>query len=634
MPKKECLVMLLCALAAPLTAANKIPLPEHPRPDLRREQWLNLNGPWAFDFDPDDKGEKAAWFQPGKHKLAQKIVVPFPWESKLSGIQRPDYRGVAWYSRTVTVPREWKGKRAWLVFGAVDWTAKVWVNGTLLGEHVGGYTPFAFDITDVAAPGQQAHIIVRADDPNSPEQPFGKQTPRWYTHTGGIWQTVYLEARGDAYLDRMQLVTDLLADRRARVDAALFLGGDTNGVAAELEVIGAGKARTLKTADGACRLRLDIADPHLWSPDDPHLYDAVVRILRSGKEVDRVHTYLGVRKVHRAGVGGRRYQYITLNGYPIYLRGALHQSFHPDGIYQYPDDATMRWDYEYAKKIGLNFLRIHIKTEIPRALYWADKLGVLIMEDQPSFGRYTPRSKAWWEGVLRETVARDFNHPSIIAWCNFNETWGIGDGGYTPDHQAWVKEMYQLTKKLDPTRLVEDNSPCRYDHVATDINSWHFYINDYHAARRHIANVVSRTFLGSPFNYAKGFKQYLEPLINSEYGGISAGLGDQDISWCFKYLTNELRKHDKICGYVYTEQSDIEWEHNGFLNYDRSEKVFGYDFWFPGFSLADCQDVFGDELERTVTWKGGSDVGKLAGQPVRVRFALRDADLFSFRFAE
>ena len=587
MPGKEIVLMLLCAMATSLPAADKIPHPEHPRPDLRREQWVNLNGPWAFDFDPGDAGEKAGWFQPDTHRLAKQIVVPFPWESKLSGIERPDYAGVAWYARTVTVPADWKGRRAWLCFGAVDWAAKVWVNGTFVGEHVGGYTPFAFDIADLAAPGQAAHIVVRADDPNSPEQPFGKQTPRWYTHTGGIWQTVHLEARGDAWLDRMQLTTSLADDHStATVEATTFCGGKLDGIGIEFDVVGQGSV-TLSPVGRTSRLALKLAKPRPWSPDDPHLYDAVVRLVRGGKPIDTVHSYVGIRELGVAKAPGRDYKYITLNGKPVYLRGALHQSFHPDGIYQYPDDATLRWDYEYAKKIGLNFLRIHIKTEIPRALYWADKLGVLIMEDQPSFGRYTERSKQWWDRVLRETVARDFNHPSIFAWCNFNETWGIGDGGYTPEHQAWVKQMYELTKRLDPTRLVEDNSPCRYDHVVTDINSWHFYINDYRRAKGHIADVVNRTFPGSPFNYAKGLTQDDAPLINSEYGGISAGLGDQDISWCFKYLTNELRKHDKVCGYVYTEQSDIEWEHNGFLNYDRSEKLYGYDFWFKGFSLAD-----------------------------------------------
>jgi len=579
-------LLAVFGVMASVSLAADVPHREHPRPDLRRDSWLNLNGTWAFDFDKQDAGEGAGWFTPGRHNFSRQIVVPFPWQSKLSGIERTDYDGVAWYSREVMVPSSWKGKRAWLVFGAVDWSAKVWVNGSLLGEHVGGYTPFAFDLTGVAGPGEKAVIVVRAEDANHAEQPAGKQH-NWYTHCGGIWQTVYLEARGATFLDNMELVTKLKNDNAAAtVSLKAMLGGNTADTSVEFEVEGVSKA-SASASGSTCTVRLELDKPKLWSPDTPHLYDIVVRILQDGEEKDRVYGYLGVREFGTAQAPGRDYAYITLNGKPIYLRGDLHQSFHPDGIYQYPDDKTLRWDYAYAKQIGINFLRIHIKTEIPRALYWADKLGVLIMEDQPNFSHYTPRSQRWWEDVMRATVARDFNHPSIFSWCNFNETWGVGHGGYTPDHQKWVAEMYHLTKQLDPTRLVEDNSPCRYDHVVTDINSWHFYINDYARAREHIANVVQETYVGSTFNYAEGCRQSNAPLINSEYGGISAGLGDQDISWCFKYLTSELRKHDKICGYVYTEQSDIEWEHNGFLNYDRTEKVYGYDYWFPGFSLAD-----------------------------------------------
>ncbi len=557
-----------------------------------REQWLNLNGQWEFEFDPKNVGEKLRWFERSGRRFSQAIVVPFPWQAKLSGIAAVDYHGVAWYAKEVVVPKKWNGKHVWLCFGAVDWYAKVWVNGKLVGDHVGGYTPFAFDITSLAPPGQAARIVVRAEDYTSREQPVGKQVG-WYTPTGGIWQTVYLEARGEAYVDSLRIIPKLLDGERA---AKLSFEVDLRGAAANCDVLVdlAGQtirlARVLKTL--SWRGEATIANPQLWSPEHPHLYDVVVRVLREGRELDCVRSYAGIREVSVARAPGREYTYIYLNGKPIYLRGALHQSFHPDGIYQYPDDATMRHDYEYAKSIGLNFLRIHIKSEIPRALYWADRLGVLIMQDQPNFLNFTSRAQKNWELTLRETIRRDFNHPSIIAWCNFNETWGIGAGGYTPDRQQWVKKMYLLTKQLDPTRLVEDNSANKRDHVCTDINSWHFYINDYQRAREAIAQVVQNTYPGSQFNYAKGYKQTNAPLINSEYGGISAGKGDQDISWCFKFLTNELRKHDKICGYVYTELTDIEWEHNGFLNYDRTEKEFGYDYWFPGFTLADlnCPD--------------------------------------------
>jgi hypothetical protein len=563
-------------------------LPEHPRPIFQRETWLNLNGPWQFDFDAEGVGETEQWHAEGKHTWQRQIVVPFPWEAKLSGIGDTKYKGVGWYSRSVRVPASWQGKRVWLCFGAVDWKARVWVNGQFVGAHVGGYTPFQFDITRHAAPGTEARITVRAEDFTAPEQPTGKQTG-WYTRTSGIWQTVYVEPRAATHLDHVRVVTrvDTGAAGTARIELTARLQGPAQGLRVEAQVGTETVQFAPPNAAGVATGRLELAKAHLWSPDDPYLYAVTYKVFAGDQEIDRVSSYLGVREISVRPAPGRDYTYICLNGKPIYLRGDLHQSFHPDGIYQYPSDALLRRDYEYAKEIGINFLRIHIKSEIPRALYWADKLGVLIMEDQPNFSRYTAVSRANWELVLRATVARDISHPSILSWCNFNETWGIGAGGYGRDRQLWVRDMYHLTKKLDPTRLVEDNSPCRYDHVVTDINSWHFYINDYARARDHIANVVKQTFPGSTFNYVDGFVQANAPLINSEYGGISAGSGDQDISWCFKYLTNELRKHDKICGYIYTEQSDIEWEHNGFLNYDRSEKVYGYDYWFPGFSLAD-----------------------------------------------
>jgi hypothetical protein len=176
-------------------------------------------------------------------------------------------------------------------------------------------------------------------------------------------------------------------------------------------------------------------------------------------------------------------------------------------------------------------------------------------------------------------LERDAGHPSIIAWCLFNETWGLGGEGYKQlrDRQQWVQAMVRLARCLDPTRPIEDNSPCLYDHIETDINSWHFYINDYAAAKAHIAEVVEKTYPGSGFNYCPGCTQNREPLLNSEYGGISAQMGDLDVSWCFHFLTNELRRHEKVCGYVYTELQDIEWERNGVYNYDRTPKEFGYD---------------------------------------------------------
>lgn len=575
---------------------SAIPWPEHPRPDFKREPWVNLNGAWGFAFDPDDVGVSREWHKRGEQDFSRRITVPYPWESRLSGIGDTDYQGVAWYARPVTLPsgEGWDGKDIWLVVGACDWEAKVWVNGQLACEHVGGYTPFDINLAPFAKPGEMANIVIRAVDRTDPQQPTGKQI-HWYTRTSGIWQTVYLEARAGRFIESVQAVPNLAT---GSMSYSVKISGDKPCRVALVSPEGAFERvkTTCRPGEGPAELTLKPNQPKAWSPDSPHLYDAHIELADEESDVslDAVHTYFGLREVSVGDAPGGDYQHIHLNGKPVYLRGALHQSFHPEAIYQYPDDAAVRRDYEIAKQFGLNFLRIHIKVPTPRELYWADRLGILIMSDMPNTWAHTDQAREWWELTMRAAIHRDFNHPSIFSWCLFNETWGLGGRGdigpYDAERQEWVKRMYHLAKRLDPTRLVEDNSPCNYDHVLTDINSWHFYINDYAKARDHIQKVVDETYPGSEFNYIGEHRQSDAPLINSEYGGISAGLGDQDISWCFKYLTNELRKHDKIGGYIYTELTDIEWEHNGFANYDRTLKEYGYDFWHPGFTPADINN--------------------------------------------
>jgi beta-galactosidase/beta-glucuronidase len=519
--------------------AADIPWPEHPRPDFQRSPWVNLNGQWGFDFDPQDAGEKEQWFAPGKHAFSKKIVVPFPWESKLSGIGDKDYKGVAWYSREVTLPNGegWKGKNAWLIVGACDWEAKVWVNGQPAGEHVGGYLPFEVNLSKFGKPGEKVIVVIRAKDVTDDQQPTGKQIG-WYTRTSGIWQTVYVEARGKAHITHFRMKPDIQlgqAQYNVRlVPESQTVQGHSVRITSPEPAFEPVKQpvrlqefrRGIKDAgtEGQVTVTVKILQPQLWSPESPKLYPVVIELLKDEETVDRVETYFGLRQITTAKAPGRDYKYIYLNGKPIYLAGALHQSFHPDGIYQYPNDAVMRSDYELCKKIGINFLRIHIKTPVPRELYWADKLGVMIMQDMPNFWNNTGQARKWYEDMLREAMTRDFNHPAIFAWVDFNESWGLDHPGpCDEERQRWVEKIHENTKRSDPTRLVEDNSPCKYDHVVTDINSWHFYINDYAEAKKHIQEVVDKTFPGSTFNYIGGRKQTDAPLMNSEYGGISAG---------------------------------------------------------------------------------------------------------------
>ena len=619
-----------------------IPRSEYPRPDFQRGtsegiDWICLNGTWEFAFDPDDTGEQDKWFTgeaTADSPWTLKIQVPYPWESLAAwgeeaqadnenylsknayltpeavtcgGIERSgNYREaprhtLGWYRKTVSVPETWNGKRTILTFGAVDWHAKVWVNGEYIGEHENGYLPFELDITDALTSGGSAVIVVRAyDAQDHSEQLAGKQIG-WYERTSGIWQTVYLEPRHATYIKQCHITPDI-DNNTATLD--ISIGGEVSAgttlnwqcvspVAATGShfsgsiTVGARSPRPRSDSqtgaeNAPLRIRIDIPEEHLhlWDVDTPHLYHVTLTLTSGESVIDRVFTYFGMRKVSIAKAPGGDYQYIYLNNRPVYLLGALNQSFNPEGVYTFLTDEAIRRDIERAKEFGFNFLRLHIKVDEPRLYYWADKLGMLFMCDIPNFGSYTAEAQARFVETLRGNIARDYNHPSIISWCNFNETWGLGGREYKemPDRQEWVREMYDLAKSLDETRLIEDNSPCLYDHVETDINSWHFYINDYEQAKEHIANVVQETYPGSAFNYAGGNVQTDAPLINSEYGGISAGAGDKDVSWCFKYLTNELRLHPKICGYIYTELQDIEWEHNGFMNYDRSIKAFGYDY--------------------------------------------------------
>ena len=602
------------------------PRPEYPRPDFQRGtsegiDWLCLNGTWEFAFDPDNTGEQNRWFSPestADSEWTLQIQVPYPWESLAAwgeekqadnanylsknayltpeevtcgGIERSgNYREAArhtigWYRRTVSVPETWSEKRTILTFGAVDWHAKVWVNGECVGEHENGYLPFELDITDALIPGKPALIVVRAyDAQDHSEQLAGKQIG-WYERTSGIWQTTYLEPRNATHIKRCHITPDI-DNSTATLD--ITIGGEVPAgttlnweCASPVEATGSTLNGSI-AVENSLKTRIDIPREHLhlWDVDTPHLYNVTLTLMSGESVIDRVFTYFGMRKVSIAKAPSGDYQYIYLNNRPVYLLGALNQSFNPEGVYTFLTDEAIRRDIERAKEFGFNFLRLHIKVDEPRLYYWADKLGMLFMCDIPNFGSYTEKAQARFEETLRGTIARDYNHPSIISWCNFNETWGLGGREYKEmtERHEWVREMYHLAKSLDDTRLIEDNSPCLYDHVETDINSWHFYINDYERAKEHIANVVEETYPGSAFNYAGGNVQGNAPLINSEYGGISAGAGDKDISWCFKYLTNELRLHPKICGYIYTELQDIEWEHNGFMNYDRSIKAFGYDY--------------------------------------------------------
>jgi len=587
-----------------------IPLPEHPRPDFERPEWVNLNGPWSFRFDSVDVGVQEGWYE-GETDFPRTITVPFSWAAPLSGLT--DEADIGWYARSITVPEDWDGQRVFLVVGAADWHTTAWLDGHELGSHRGGYTPFAFELTERVRPGEAQRLVIRVDDTPHSFKLEGKQG---YGPARGIWQTPYLEARGDVPLDALHFTPDIDAatvtvtaylPEPAPDDLTLRLIFEKGDVPEVTHVI----------PRGAEEASFDVSIPEArwWSLDDPFLYD-VEAVLGGGDRVeDRVHTYFGMRKISVMDLPGTDHRYVALNNEPVYLQMSLDQAYHPEGFYTFPSDAFMRDEILRSRRIGLNGQRIHVKVGIPRKLYWADRLGLLIMADVPnSWGEPDDEMRHEVAYAFEEMIKRDYNHPSIFAWVPFNETWGLiterdVDGetkrDYLPETQEWVVSIYEWAKTLDPTRLVEDNSPCcGRGHTATDLNSWHAYLPGW--AWEDLLNEISdSTFEGSSWNFEDGFEQGRQPNINSEFGnvwGYQGSTGDIDWSWDYHRAVNEFRRHPRIAGWLYTEHHDVVNEWNGYWRYDRSEKETGLGDLVEGMSLNDLHAPFyistGGQLSR------------------------------------
>ncbi|MBC2839539.1 glycoside hydrolase family 2 protein [Robiginitalea sp. SC105] len=624
-------ILILALSVVPAhSQTGEIPLPEHPRPDWHRPDWVNLNGTWEFTFDPKNKGMEAGWAS-GNTGFDREITVPFPWGSALSGVE--DAADIGWYRRTIRVDPTWKNRRVYLIIGASDWETTVWLDGKRVGSHQGGYVPIELELTRHLKPGEAQQLVIRADDTRRDFTLYGKQG---YGNARGIWQTVYLEARGGQYLEALRLEPDI---DRSQVAATAVLPApatDTTEVALVIATPQGPLQATITIPAGESRqsLRIDMPDARLWTLDDPYLYEVAATL-----GDDRVGTYFGMRKISVANLPGTEYPYIALNGKPVYLQLALDQSYHPEGFYTFPSDAFMREEIERSKAIGLNGIRIHIKVEVPRKLYWADKLGLLVMADLPnSWGSPDAAMQAESEYTLRRMIDRDFNHPAIFSWIVFNETWGLTrDGKYTRDTQNWVASMYYLAKSLDTTRLAEDNSICcGYGHTETDINSWHQYLPGY-KWDEHLREITENTYPGSPYHFEDGFRQGNQPLLNSECGnvwGYDGSTGDVDWSWDYHKMMNAFRTYPKVAGWLYTEHHDVVNEWNGYWRFDRSEKETGMGELVPGMGLRDLHAGIylstGQEISREVT--AGSQVevplflsdmsGRDLGGPLTLRYTL------------
>jgi len=579
----------LIALSGEPLSAQEIPLPEHPRPDFQRDMWLNLNGLWAFEFDSLDVGENEKWFE--DPQFSHLITVPFSWGSPLSGME--DHSDIAWYSREIKIPEQWKGDRVFLVLGACDWRSTLWIDGNLVGTHQGGYNQFEFDLTKFLYQGEKHLLVIRVDDTPHGFKLEGKQG---YGEAKGIWQTVFLESRGEVALSSLHITPDIdrgsvsvkaMLDAPAREDLFLSLSFPNQ------EISGIISSPKIEKKQQMVEFEVAIPNQRLWDLNDPYLYDLKVQLHNNESVYDDLSTYFGMRKISVMDLPGTEFPYVALNNKPIYLQLSLDQAYHPDGYYTYPSDEFMRDEIIRSKKIGLNGNRIHIKVEVPRKLYWADKLGLLIMADVPNFwGEPGDTARSEWEYAMREMIERDYNHPSIFSWVLFNETWGLFTGkgkerSYLPETQDWVHKMFLEAKKLDQSRLIEDNSPCNYDHVVTDLNTWHQYLPGY-GWEDFMNNVIENTFAGSDWNFIGENTQSKVPMLNSECGnvwGYQGSAGDVDWSWDYHMMMNEFRKHPLMAGWLYTEHHDVINEWNGYYKYDRSEKFTGIPDFIPDMTL-------------------------------------------------
>ncbi|ATL32392.1 PA14 domain-containing protein [Streptomyces formicae] len=522
---------------------------EYPRPQLKRDTWQNLNGSWQFAAA--EKGEKPPF---GK-QLGEKILVPYPVESQLSGIQRHEDR--MWYRRTFTVPADWqvgKGKRLRLNFGAVDWQSEVYVNGEKVAEHQGGYDKFSADVTDALKPGRTQELIVGVHDPtdaaDGANPPVGKQrldpSGIWYTPSSGIWQTVWLEPVAIDHVDSLKLTPDV---ERGRLDV------ETKGVRDGVPVTATAYAGGKKVAEARGRtgapLTLKIAKPRLWSPSDPFLYDLKVSVGR-----DRVRSYFGMRSISVEKVNGT--PRTVLNGKPVFMMATLDQGFWPDGLHTAPSDEALAYDLKMHKEMGFNSVRKHIKVEPDRWFYWADKLGLLVWQDMPSMRsdrNPSTAARAQYEHEMKQLIDEHASHPSIIMWVTFNEGWGQYDVG----------RIAAQAKSWDPTRLVNNMSGLNLgaDGGTGDIMDEHGY----------------------PSPALPPRPDGERALVSGEYGGL--GLAVPGHAWSVqqsyvdvdpaRYTDDYIAKLDELrklaCkggnGAVYTQISDVEGELNGLLTYDR-----------------------------------------------------------------
>jgi beta-galactosidase/beta-glucuronidase len=566
----------------------------YPRPQLVRDNWLSLNGIWKFAFDDDRRyrfGDPIEW--------THDIQVPFAPEAAASGIGDPGFHSVCWYQREFAFDAQ--PGCVLLHFGAVDYSAQVWVNGHLVIRHEGGHTPFSADITRALNPAGMQRLTVRVEDnPHDLAKPRGKQDwllkPHsiWYPRTTGIWQTVWMERVATTYIQNLRWTP--IFDG-FEIGCEIFAAGDIEqDLMVEVKIWHGDNLLAddhYKLLDHEANRKIALSDPGiddsrnelLWSPERPTLLDAELILRHNGQVLDTVRSYTALRSV---ALNRDRFM---LNGRPYSLRLVLDQGYWPETLMTAPSDQALRHDVELAKAMGFNGVRKHQKIEDPRYLYWADKLGLLVWEEMPSAYRFSSKAITRMVREWTEVIERDYSHPCVIVWVPFNESWGVPNLTSMQAHRNAVEALYHLTRTLDGTRPVIGNDG--WEASATDILGIHDYdCNPEHLQARYaVTDRVSALFdqrrPGGRILTLDGFPHRGQPIVLTEFGGIAFdGSGHTEETWgysraqdsesffeLYRSLLAVVNTTDMFSGFCYTQFADTFQEANGLLYADRTPKI-------------------------------------------------------------
>lgn len=561
---------------------SNMPRSEYPRPQFVRDyNWINLNGEWEFSFEKDT--------------FDMKIIVPYAYQTKLSGIDIQDFHDIVWYRRSFDLPENMKGQRIILHFGAVDYECDVWVNGNHMINHVGGHIGFDVEITDFVKDKGNVIVVKAKDDTLDLEMPRGKQFWKershgiFYTRTTGIWQTVWIEAVSHTYLSRVWMTPDL--DAKA-VDIEYEIDGDMDGKFLKAVISFEGTELAQYTISelrnrGAFRAVIDQQAISIWSfqenlqwtPENPRLFDIKFYIYEDHKILDQVSSYFGMRKV--SIVDGK----FMLNNRPYYQKLVLDQGYWEDSLLTAPTDEDFITDIRLSKEMGFNGARKHQKIEDPRYLYWADKLGFLVWGEIAANYVYSRRAVKRLSNEWMEEIFRDYNHPSIVAWTPINESWGVPNILSRKEEQSFSAAMMYFTKSLDQSRPVISNDG--WEHTCTDLLTIHDYCPDKETLLdryRSLERILDSMPAGRRM-FAQGWEYKGQPILVTEFGGISYKTGDwegwgyssanSDEDYAKRYydVISAMLESELIQGFCYTQLTDVEQEINGLLTYNRKPKI-------------------------------------------------------------